>query len=46
MAMPKGERKRMGEAGRAHVEANYGLEHVVSLWEGLYTELLTRKGIL
>ena len=46
MAMPEEERKRMGEAGRAHVEANYSLEHVVSLWEELYTELLSRKGIL
>ena len=46
MAMPEEERRRMGEAGRVHVEAHHSLEHVVSLWEGLYKELLSRKGIL
>lgn len=45
MAIPESERKMMGQAGRAHVEANYSLERVVDQWEALYRELLQRKGI-
>ncbi len=43
--LPESARKRMGEAGRAHIEATYALGRVVDLWEELYTELLARKGI-
>ena len=46
MALPKEKRLEMGEAGRAYIEANYSLEHVVDQWEALYMELLQRKGML
>jgi len=39
------ERTAMGQAGRAHIEANYSLDRVVDQWEALYQELLQRKGI-
>jgi len=35
----------MGQAGRAHIEANYSLDRVVDQWERLYKELLKRKGL-
>lgn len=43
MALPKEKRLEMGKAGRAYIEANYSLEHVVDQWEGLYKELLTKR---
>lgn len=46
MALPKEKRMEMGEAGRAYIEANYSLEHVVDQWEALYMEHLQRKGML
>jgi len=46
MALSKEKRLEMGEAGRAYIEANYSLEHVVDQWETLYMELLQRKGML
>jgi len=46
MALPKEKRLEMGKAGRAYIEANYSLEHVVDQWEALYMELLQRKGLL
>jgi len=46
MALPEAERRAMGRAGRAHIEANYSLERVVDHWEGLYHELLQRKGLV
>ncbi len=46
MALSDAERRAMGEAGRAYIEANYSLEHVVDQWEALYMELLQRKGML
>jgi len=46
MALPKEKRLEMGEAGRAHIKANYSLERVVDQWEELYRELLQRKGLL
>jgi len=45
MALPEVERQAMGQAGRAHIEANYSLDRVVDQWEALYQELLQRKGI-
>jgi len=45
MALPKTERIRMGQAGRAHIEANYSLDRVVDQWEGLYAELVEQKGL-
>jgi glycosyltransferase involved in cell wall biosynthesis len=38
-------RRTMGERGREHVRAHYGLQRVAEQWEGLYRELLTRKGM-
>ena len=46
MNLPEPERKAMGRAGRAYIEANYSLERVVDQWETLYRELLTKKGLL
>jgi len=46
MSLPEAERRAMGRAGRAHIEANYSLERVVDQWEALYRQLLQRKGLL
>jgi len=46
MALLEAERRAMGRAGRAHIEANYSLELVVDYWERLYRELLQRKGLV
>jgi glycosyltransferase involved in cell wall biosynthesis len=45
MSFPEEERRAMGQAGRAHIEANYSLDHVVDQWEKLYRDLLLKKGI-
>lgn len=45
MALSEAERRAMGKAGRAYIEANYSLEHVVDQWEALYMEHLQKKGI-
>lgn len=45
MSLPSHARRQMGQFGRSHVEARYGLERVVDQWEALYKELLERKGI-
>ncbi len=44
MALPGPERRAMGERGREHVRANYGLDRVADRWERLYREVLARKG--
>lgn len=44
-SLPLGERLQMGARAREHVVANYRLEDVAAMWEELYTELLSRKGI-
>ena len=41
-AMPAEERRRMGEAARAHVLARFEIESVISQWEALYRELESR----
>jgi len=46
MNLPELERKAMGRAGRAYIEANYSLERVVDQWENLYKELLHKKGLV
>ena len=46
MSLPEAERQAMGRAGRAYIEANYSLEHVVDQWVALYMELLQRKGMV
>jgi glycosyltransferase involved in cell wall biosynthesis len=38
------QRRSMGEWGREHVRAHYGLGRMVERWEDLYREVLARKG--
>jgi len=45
MGLPQEERRRVGEAARQYVEANYSLDRVVDQWEALYREFLAQKGI-
>ncbi|MBC7106392.1 MAG: hypothetical protein H5T97_10660 [Firmicutes bacterium] len=45
MRLPGEARRRMGQAGRRHVEANFALDRVLDRWEELYRELLAQKGI-
>lgn len=45
MALPREIRFRMGQTGRAYVEAHYGLENVVNQWEKLFLECLRGRGI-
>jgi glycosyltransferase involved in cell wall biosynthesis len=44
MALPEEQRRAMGERGREHVRANYGLQRVAERWERVYWEALARKG--
>ncbi|MBA2458081.1 MAG: glycosyltransferase [Gemmatimonadales bacterium] len=37
--------RQMGERGREHIRAHYGLSRVAERWEGLYREVLARKGL-
>ena len=46
MALSETKRKDMGEAGRAYIEANYSIEHIVDKWEELYIEFLRQKGYI
>jgi len=43
MDLSEEERRRMGEEGRRHIEANYSLDRVVEMWEELYRELLESR---
>jgi glycosyltransferase involved in cell wall biosynthesis len=45
MRLSPPERRTMGERGREHVRTHYGLHRVAEQWEGLYRELLARKGM-
>jgi glycosyltransferase involved in cell wall biosynthesis len=45
MELTDAERRAMGERGREHVRAHYGLARVVERWEGLYHDVLARKGL-
>jgi len=45
MSLSEAERKRVGEAGRRYVVEHYELEHVVDVWDNLYRELLSKKGL-
>lgn len=45
MSLLEEERKAMGQTGRAHIEANYSLDHMVDQWEKLYRELLASKNL-
>jgi glycosyltransferase involved in cell wall biosynthesis len=46
MALPETKRKIMSQAGRAYIEANYSIEHIVDKWEELYVEFLRQKGYI
>ena len=43
-AMSPEERTRFGARGRARTEQDYGIEHVVDVWERIYDDLLERSG--
>jgi glycosyltransferase involved in cell wall biosynthesis len=45
MALPAEQRREMGERGRDHVRANYGLHRVAERWEQVYLDALARKGL-
>lgn len=45
MSLSEDERRAMGRAGRAHIEAKYSLDQVVDRWEKLYQDLLRNKGV-
>lgn len=45
MELPEAQRRSMGERGREHVRANYGLNRVAERWEKLYWEAMARKGL-
>jgi glycosyltransferase involved in cell wall biosynthesis len=45
IALPGSERQSMGERGREHVQASYGLSRVVDRWLEVYRRVLERKGI-
>lgn len=44
-ALPPDQRRRLGELGREHIDARYGLHHIIDLWEELYRDLLARNGV-
>ena len=44
MGLSEAERHTMGERGREYVCVQYGLGRVAQQWEGLYREVLARKG--
>jgi glycosyltransferase involved in cell wall biosynthesis len=43
MDLPPALRRALGERGREHVHAHYGLGRVAEQWEGLYREALARN---
>ena len=43
--LSEAQRRSMGERGREHVRAHYGLNRVVERWEDIYRGVLERKGI-
>lgn len=45
MELSPAERRAMGERGREHVRAHYGLGRLVDRWEAVYSEVLARKGL-
>jgi glycosyltransferase involved in cell wall biosynthesis len=42
LRMPENERRRMGEAGRVRIEAEYDIERTLDLWESIYAGLAGR----
>lgn len=43
MELPEDQRRTLGERGREHVRAHYGLHRVAEQWEALYRKVLVRK---
>lgn len=46
MKLPPEQLKQMGQHGRQHIAANYGMSSMAKRWIGLFEELLNRKGII
>lgn len=44
--LPSDGRRQLGQRGRAHIESHYALPHIVDLWEEMYRDLLSRRGLL
>lgn len=45
MKLPREQLKLMGQHGRQHIAANYGMSSMAQRWIGLFEELLKQKGI-
>ena len=45
MGLEQAQRRSMGERGREHVRANYGLHRVAERWEQVYWDAMARKGL-
>ena len=45
MKLPREQLKQMGQHGRQHIAANYGMSSMAQRWIRLFDELLKRKGI-
>jgi glycosyltransferase involved in cell wall biosynthesis len=45
MESSEAHRRSMGDRGRQHIRANYGLSRVVERWEIIYREVLARKRV-
>jgi len=45
MDLPQAQRRSMGEVGREHIRAHYGVRRVAERWEDLYREVRARKGL-
>ena len=43
--LPGTARRAMGERAREHIRLHYSLDSVAERWEGLYREVLARKGL-
>jgi glycosyltransferase involved in cell wall biosynthesis len=44
IGLSEAQRRSMGERGREHVRAHYGLTRMVEKWEDIYREVLNRRG--
>jgi glycosyltransferase involved in cell wall biosynthesis len=44
LGLAPGRRAEMGRRGRAHVEAQFGIERVLDRWENIYDDLLSKGG--
>jgi glycosyltransferase involved in cell wall biosynthesis len=45
MNLPREQRTQMGQHGRQHIAASYGMSSMAQRWIGLFENLLRRKGI-